>query len=262
MRSRFLLLLLSCWFSVMVAIAQTTTNLMRQVDRDRMEHWVDSVFDSMSAVAVIYLLLIVVGAMSLGRFKLSADGGVAFSQIVNAYAGTFGQAVLATLITVTCLTTAVGLVAAFAQDFHAHFPKVSYHTWLALSCLASFLTANFGLEQIIAWSAPMLMFLYPLSMVLILLSVFSPLFKRDGAVYFMVVLFTVVPAFFDMVVAFPAVVSQSAFGKAVAAFRLHYLPLASIGLSWVVPALVGLVLGLGVYFYKKARVSVGVTEKE
>lgn len=48
----------------------------------------------------------------------------------------------------------------------------------------------------------------------------------------------------------------------VAAFRLHYLPLASIGLSWVVPALVGLVLGLGVYFYKKARVSVGVTEKE
>ena len=108
----------------------------------------------------------------------------------------------------------------------------------------------------------MLMFLYPLSMVLILLSVFSPLFKRDGAVYFMVVLFAVVPAFFDMVVAFPAVVSQSAFGKAVAAFRLHYLPLASIGLSWVVPALVGLVLGLGVYFYKKARVSVGVTEKE
>lgn len=219
-------------------------------------------FFSMSAVAVIYLLLIVVGAMSLGRFKLSADGGVAFSQIVNAYAGSFGQAVLATLITVTCLTTAVGLVAAFAQDFHAHFPKVSYHTWLALSCLASFLTANFGLEQIIAWSTPMLMFLYPLSMVLILLSVFSPLFKRDGAVYFMVVLFTVVPAFFDMVVAFPAVVSQSAFGKAVAAFRLHYLPLASIGLSWVVPALVGLVLGLGIYFYKKARVSVGVTEKE
>src|SRR5699024_2308808 len=40
-------------------------------------------FFSMGAVAVIYLLLIVVGAMSLGRFKLSADGGVAFSQIVN-----------------------------------------------------------------------------------------------------------------------------------------------------------------------------------
>lgn len=219
---------------------------------------------SMAAVALIYLLLIVVGAMSLGKFKVSADGGVAFSQLVNAYAGVFGQALLATLLTLTCLTTAVGLVAAFAQDFHEHFPKVSYHTWLAFSCLASFLTANFGLQQIIAWSTPMLMFLYPLSMVLILLSVFSPLFHKDSAVYFGVVLFTVVPAFFDMVVAFPAVVSQSAFGKAVAAFRLHYLPFASMGLSWLVPALVGLGLGLGVYAVKRlqGKVNVQVLEEE
>lgn len=204
---------------------------------------------SMSMVALVYLLLIVMGAMSLGHFKLSADGGVAFTQVVNYYGGAFGQAVLAVLITVTCLTTAVGLVAAFAQDFHKHFPKVSYHTWLALTTLASFLAANFGLDNIIAWSTPMLMFLYPLVLVLILLSVFSPLFHRDSVVYFFVVLFTVVPALGDMVVAFPKVVSASAFGKGVAAFRAH-LPFASLGLSWLVPALVGLVLGLGVHLYK------------
>lgn len=195
---------------------------------------------SMSMVAFIYVLLIVVGAMSLGHFKLSADGGVAFNQVVSYYGGAFGQAVLAVLITVTCLTTAVGLVAAFAQDFHKHFPKVSYHTWLALTTLASFLAANFGLDTIIAWSTPMLMFLYPLCLVLILLSVFSPMFNRDGVVYLFVVLFTVVPALGDMVVSFPKVVSASAFGNAVAAVRSH-LPLASLGLSWLVPALVGLV---------------------
>lgn len=214
---------------------------------------------SMSMVAVIYALLIVVGAMSLGHFKLSADGGVAFTQVVNYYGGAFGQAVLAVLITVTCLTTAVGLVAAFAQDFHKHFPKVSYHTWLALTTLASFLAANFGLDTIIAWSTPMLMFLYPLVLVLILLSVFSPLFHRDSAVYFFVVLFTVVPALGDMVVAFPKVVSASAFGKGVAAFRAH-LPLASMGMSWLVPALVGLALGLGVHFYR-VRVNATALEK-
>ena len=209
---------------------------------------------SMGAVAFIYLLLILLGAMSLGRFKVSPDGGVAFNQLVNAYAGAFGQVVLAFLLTVTCLTTAVGLVAAFAQDFHKHFPKVSYHAWLALSCLASFLTANFGLDQIIAWSTPMLMFLYPLSMVLILLSVTSPLFNRDGVVYFFVVLFTVVPALGDMVVAFPAVVSQSSFGLSVAALR-NNLPLASMGLSWLVPALDGVVLGLLVHWYRHQRVA-------
>ena len=78
----------------------------------------------------------------------------------------------------------------------------------------------------------MLMFLYPLSMVLILLSVFSPLFKRDGVVYLTVVVCTVVPAFFDMIVAFPKVVSQSHVGLAVAGMR-SYLPLASIGMSWL-----------------------------
>lgn len=102
------------------------------------------------AIGFIYLLLILMGAMSLGRFKVSADGGIAFNQIVNEYGGLFGQALLAFLITITCLTTAVGLVAAFAQDFHKHFPKVSYHVWLALSCLASFTTANSGLDKIIA----------------------------------------------------------------------------------------------------------------
>lgn len=216
-------------------------------------------FFSMGAVALIYLLLIVLGAMSLGRFSLSAEGGTAFSQIVNAYAGSAGQAVLAALLTVTCLTTAVGLVAAFAQDFHNHFPKVSYHVWLFLSCFASFLTANFGLETIIAWSTPMLMFLYPLSMVLILLSVFSPLFKRDGVVYLTVVVCTVVPAFFDMVVAFPKVVSQSAFGLSVANLR-SFLPLASVGMSWAVPALVGLVVGLLIHFMRRSSLPEMVEE--
>ena len=206
------------------------------------------------AIGFIYLLLILMGAMSLGRFKVSDNGGVAFNQIVNVYGGVFGQVLLAFLLTITCLTTAVGLVAAFAQDFHKHFPQVSYHAWLALSCLASFLAANFGLDTIIAWSTPMLMFLYPLSMVLILLSVFSPLFKTVGVVYFFVILFTVVPALGDMVVAFPSVVSQSSFGLAVASLR-NNLPLANMGLSWLVPALVGLVVGLVVHFVKSKKVA-------
>lgn len=217
---------------------------------------------AMAMIAVIYVGLIFVGAMSLGKFKVSANGGIAFDQIVNHYMGVAGQAILATLITVTCLTTAIGLVAAFAQDFHKHFPKVSYRTWLVLTTLASFLTANIGLNQIIAWSTPMLMFLYPLSMVLILLSVASPLFHKDPVVYKFVVLFTVVPAFFDMVTAFPAVVSQSSFGKAMTGFEQAYLPFANYGLAWLVPALVGAVLGVAVHVFKlvSARNTVSQTK--
>lgn len=201
-------------------------------------------------IGVIYVGLIWLGSTTLGHYKVSADGGVAFNQLVTHYLGGVGHALLATLLTVTCLTTAVGLVAAFAQDFHKHFSKVSYRQWLGFMCVASFLTANFGLEKIILWSTPMLMFLYPFAMVLILLSVFSPLFKRDSVVYAFVVVFTSVPALLDMVAAFPPVVSQSAFGKALVGFQQSVLPFASLGMDWVVPALAGAVLGLGIHFLK------------
>lgn len=208
---------------------------------------------SMSVVGLIYLLLIIVGAMSLGRFKATADGGTAFSQIVQSYAGMWGQALLAALIVLTCLTTAVGLVAAFAQDFNKHFPKVSYHVWLAVSCLASFTVANFGLETIISWSTPFLMFLYPISIVLIILSIGVKFFKKDRIVYSFGVGFTVIPAFLDLVVSMPTVISKSNFGLAVADFR-DKLPLATYGLTWLVPMVVGLILGLVVsYLYKRFK---------
>lgn len=98
-------------------------------------------------------------------------------------------------------------------------------------------------------------------MVLIILSVCSPLFKKDGVVYFFVIVFTVVPALGDMVVAFPSVVSQSNFGLAVASMR-NALPLASMGLSWLVPALVGLVIGLLVHFVRSRNVATAVDEVE
>lgn len=212
-----------------------------------------------SWIGLIYVALILLGSMSLAHFKLSPEGGTAFNQVVTYYFGAAGHAVLATLLTLTCLTTAVGLVAAFAQDFHRHFPKVSYRVWLALTSFLSFLTANFGLEQIIAWSVPMLMFLYPFSMVLILLSVFGKEFHHDPLVYRFVVGFTAVPAVLDMFAAFPAFVSQSALGLALHSFQLHFLPFAGMGLGWLVPAGVGLAVGL-VAHAVKVRKAVAVAK--
>lgn len=237
-----------------LAFGVTVVRAIRQMGRkeDKMVAVVTakSGFFSMGSVALIYLLLIVVGAMSLGRFKAASDGGVAFSQIVQSYAGAFGQAILAAMIVLTCLTTAVGLVAAFAQDFHSHFPQLSYHGWLAISCFAAFAVANLGLNTIISWSQPVLMFLYPLAIVLILLSVFSPLFHKDRAVYCCSILLTIIPAFFDMIVAMPEQVSRSNFGIWIASIR-QCIPLASQGFSWLLPMLIGFALGLVIYFWGK-----------
>ena len=205
-------------------------------------------------IGVIYVALIWLGATTLQHYRIAADGGTTFNQIVTYYLGNVGHALLASLITVTCLTTAVGLIAAFAQDFHRSFPKVSYHTWLFLMTLASFLTANFGLDTIIAWSTPMLMFLYPFAMVLILLSITANLFNKDRVVYLWTVLFTLVPAFLDMIAAFPPVVSQSSWALALKGVQMKYLPFAAIGMDWIIPALLGLVIGLACHYVVTRKV--------
>ena len=208
---------------------------------------------AMIGIGIIYVCLIVLGAMSLGHLKVSTDGGVAFTQIVNYYGGIFGQTVLAVLIILTCLTTSVGLAAAFAEDFHNHFPKLSYHGWLAIACIVSAMLANLGLEKIIVWSLPVLMFLYPLTIVLIVLSVCSPLFKRDHVVFKISMILTLIPAIFDLISNLPEPLASTSFVKEVITLRLHILPLANIGLAWLVPALVGILLGIIVHLYRRKK---------
>ncbi|WP_419512878.1 branched-chain amino acid transport system II carrier protein [Lactobacillus kimbladii] len=205
------------------------------------------------AIGIIYIGLIWLGATTLNHFKISQEGGTVFNQIVTYYLGDLGHALLATLVTLTCLTTAVGLIAAFAQDFHRSFNKISYHGWLTIMTIVSFITANFGLDTIISWSTPMLMFLYPIAMVLIILSISGSLFDRDSIVYFCGILFTIIPAILDMIASFPPIVSQQSWALQLKAFQLKFLPFADIGMDWVIPAIIGLVIGLILHFMKKEK---------
>ena len=206
------------------------------------------------AIGIIYIGLIWLGATTLNHFKISQEGGTVFNQIVTYYLGDFGHALLATLVTLTCLTTAVGLIAAFAQDFHRSFNKISYHGWLTIMTIVSFITANFGLDTIISWSTPMLMFLYPIAMVLIILSISGSLFDRDSIVYFCGILFTIIPAILDMIASFPPIVSQQSWALQLKTFQLKFLPFADIGMDWVIPAIIGLVIGLILHFMKKEKI--------
>ncbi|WEV40750.1 branched-chain amino acid transport system II carrier protein [Lactobacillus sp. ESL0681] len=208
-----------------------------------------------SGIGIIYIGLIWLGATTLKHFKISPEGGTAFNQIVTYYLGDFGHALLATIVTLTCLTTAVGLIAAFAQDFHRSFSKVSYHTWLAIMTFASFITANFGLDTIISWSTPMLMFVYPIAIALIILSIAAAKFDHDPIVYFWTVIFTLIPAILDMIAAFPPVISQTAWAMQIRTFQLKILPFAAIGMDWVVPTFIGLIIGLCCHFYRRTKIA-------
>ncbi|UQS85758.1 branched-chain amino acid transport system II carrier protein [Apilactobacillus apisilvae] len=209
-------------------------------------------FISESLVGIIYIVLIWIGATSLNLFKISNDnGGTTFNQFMGHYLGSTGHALLATLMTLTCITTAVGLASAFAQDFHQHFPKFSYHQWLGLNCIISFVVANAGLNLIVTWSTPVLMLLYPFAITLILLSIFSPLFKRNKIVYITTIIFITIPAFFDMLVSMPPMISNLTVIQSLIKIEQGILPFANIKMDWILPGIVGAIIGLIIYKYKK-----------
>lgn len=208
-------------------------------------------FWAMLGTATVYIGLILMGASSLGQVSLSENGATALSQIMQFYFGSFGQAFLGVMGTLAVFTTAMGLTASFAQDFNRIFPQISYRIWLAVTTILSFLVANLGLDQIIKWAAPVLMFLYPLAIVLIILGLLNPWIKQNKLIYRTTIFFTVIPAVFDGLSNAPfanqlggLVSYTTANGLVQTGWYQSVIPGASIGFGWLIPALLGLIVGL------------------
>ena len=195
-------------------------------------------------MGLIYVLVAVMAAQSRGLFEPAANGGEALAQIAQHYFGSAGALILAATVTVACLKTAVGLVTSCGETFVQMFPRgPRYPVWAVGFCLFSFAIANLGLDAILAWTAPVLMFLYPLSIVLILLTLFGGLFGNHRTVLAWTVGFTIPAAVLDLICALPQG-SAAARLLAPVAGLARWLPLADKGFGWVVPALAGLLVGL------------------
>ena len=161
------------------------------------------------------------------------------------YFGSAGALILAATVTVACLKTAVGLIASCGETFVQLFPAgPRYPVWAVGFCAVSFLIANLGLDAILAWSQPVLMFLYPLSIVLILLTLGGRAFGNDRRVLRCAIGCTAVAAVFDFLGALPAAAQNALHLAPVLAAAGRWLPLYAQGFGWVCPAAIGLAAGL------------------
>ena len=196
-------------------------------------------------MGVIYLAVAVAGAQSRALYPAASNGGAALLIIAQHYFGAFGAVILAVTVTFACLKTAVGLITSCSQTFCEMFPRgPGYRVWAVGLCLFSFGAANFGLETILAWAAPVLMFLYPLAITLIFLSLLGRWFGNDRRVYVCVTALTLPAAVLDLIRALPASAPALLRAEWLTAAAQRYLPLFSLGLGWVCPALAGLCIGL------------------
>ena len=202
-------------------------------------------------MAAIYVAVTIVGVQSRGLFETSENGGIALAQIAQHYLGSVGLLILAATVTLACLKTSVGLITSCAETFTGLFPKgPTYRVWAVIFSLVSLLFANFGLSSIIGYSVPVLMFLYPLAITLIALSLFGKFFAYDRAVFVWTTVLTLVGALYDFAAALPAPLLAACRLDGVLAMLRETLPLAKLGLFWVLPALLGLVIGLILHFVR------------
>lgn len=198
-------------------------------------------------MVAIYCALTVAGAQSRGVFGVSEDGGTALSLIADYYFHKLGAVILGMTITFACLKTAIALVTSCSETFVKMFPgTLSYKAYAVLFSAVPLLLANVGLTNIIAYSIPVLVFLYPLTMVLIILGLAGNLFGYDKKVFASAMVFTIATALLDLLQALPEnVVSllPSQLFEVVGVLKEN-IPLSQHGMSWIVPAAIGLVIGL------------------
>lgn len=97
----------------------------------------------------------------LGTYILNVAATQAF--------GDLGRTLLGTIVSLACLTTAIGLIVSVSEYFNEIFPKISYKTYAIICTLIGFGLANQGLSAVISKSIPVLLVLYPIAMSVIFL---------------------------------------------------------------------------------------------
>ncbi|GGG26489.1 branched-chain amino acid transport system II carrier protein [Pontibacter amylolyticus] len=189
-----------------------------------------------AGLGLVYVGLAYSGASSVQALGHLENGGLIISRISNLQFGVSGSLILSVAIIFACLTTSIGLVVACASFFHKLRPSISYRNYVLVLTLVSALISNVGLTQIISFSIPVLVAIYPIVIVLIMLTLLGSMLRNRYAVYTWSVLLT---GIVSIVEGF----SAAGFGLGISDVFARYLPFYSLGMGWVIPALVGGMIG-------------------
>ncbi len=181
---------------------------------------------------VIYSMLAHIGALSGGVSPNPSNGAEALTNVVHALFGKTGNLLLAAIFVIACFNVCVGLISSCSEYFAKLCPRLSYRVWAVLFAAVSMALANAGLNQILTFSVPALNILYPVAIMLILLSFGQRWLEGKKMAYPMTILFTGVASILFEI------------QRLLHLDFLNGVPLAGLGLGWVLPAAAGLVVGI------------------
>lgn len=208
-------------------------------------------------VAAIGLILVYGGLTYLGATVSTMYGKdvvqtTLIVEITASLLGKPGKVILAIIVMLACLTTAIGLISATAQFFEKTTNgKLKYELIVTIVCIFSAIVSNFGVNTIIKFSAPILDIIYPATIVLVIMTLFSDKIKNNnafkGATY-MALLVSVITVANNM--------------KLINIAFINKLPFSSLGFNWILPVLIGAIIGNLIPFIDKNNKDLEFTVNE
>lgn len=194
---------------------------------------------------LLYAGLIFSGSLLQGEFPQDHSRTELLRGMSTLALGTSGNAFLSILISLACFTTAVGIITGTSDFMQSRFggSPTAYRTTALVGCILGVLMGQLPVDYIIAVALPALMFIYPLTIVLILLNVLpetwtpKPVFR---AVVFTTLLFSI-PDFLESL-------GAAATGR----WLQSWWPLQGYQMGWVIPGLV-VFIASSLYIRSKGR---------
>ncbi|MEG2193800.1 MAG: branched-chain amino acid transport system II carrier protein [Terrisporobacter sp.] len=190
-----------------------------------------------ATIAGIGLILVYGGLAYLGASVSTIyDGNMSQTallvSITKDLLGSTGIVLLGVIVAFACLTTAIGLTSVTAKYFEdVSNKKLKYSHIVVFICVFSSIASNLGVDKIISIAAPILTVIYPVSILLVVMSTFNKVFV-SSAVY-------KGAAYATLVISLLTVVNNLGFNISF----VKQLPLESLGFNWVVPAIIGGLVG-------------------
>lgn len=166
------------------------------------------------------------------------------TNITRTILGAPGLYVLACIVAIACMTTAVGLLTSVSSFFtDLTHGKISYEVFVIVFSLFSWVISNFGISTIISIAAPILTVMFPVLIVLTFLRLFASRIN-DRYVY-------ILSSCTALIISFVSTLS-SLTGIPLGTDKL---PLFDMGFEWVIPSLMVTAITLIISKYRHTKSS-------
>jgi LIVCS family branched-chain amino acid:cation transporter len=189
-----------------------------------------SAFVAGTGLFMMYTGLIIIGAYYNTLFDANITRTSLLSGLSIKTLGNLGTSFLSVLVALACFTTAVGIVTGVSDYFKGLFKEsqLVYTITAIISCVFGVLVGSYEVGFIIEIAIPALMFIYPITIILILLNVLPDQYGSK-LVFRSVVLVTFlfsIPDFLSFLVSADQLQGV-----------IDVIPFAQYNLGWVLPAL-------------------------